>query len=173
MEDSRGNFVAGCAVVPRRFDNDVSRGTDRVLTVAYRVLGKRNLRVKLLPYEVDNGNRYQRQQQRQKQQGGSRRSGLTSGGGNVDLRRGLLGPDVLGVSPTGEVNSYNDPLDVPVSQVVIHPAYGGQPRLINNIAVLKLGRSVELSEIGGVSAACLPQCRGMFDYQFKNNTGTR
>ncbi len=33
--------------------------------------------------------------------GGSGLSGLTDGGGRVDLRAGLLGPDVLGVSPTG------------------------------------------------------------------------
>ena len=35
--DGSNNFIAACAVVPERFDNNVSRGTKKVLTAAHKL----------------------------------------------------------------------------------------------------------------------------------------
>ncbi len=65
----------------------------------------------------------------------------------------------------------SDPDTYPVRSVAVHPRFD-RARLRNNVAVLRLRRRVGLAS-GGAAAACLPQCRGMFDYQFANGTGTR
>ncbi len=35
--DGKNNFIAACAVVPERFDNDVSGGTTKILTAAHKL----------------------------------------------------------------------------------------------------------------------------------------
>jgi hypothetical protein len=43
----------------------------------------------------------------------------------------------------------------------------------NSFAVLIVDRPIDLVQANGINAACLPACRNMFDYKFKNGTGTR
>ena len=35
--DGSNNFIAACAVVPEKFNNDVSRGTKKILTAAHKL----------------------------------------------------------------------------------------------------------------------------------------
>ncbi len=55
----------------------------------------------------------------------------------------------------------------PVVSVVTHHGFT-LGRLANNIAVVKVKRRID-----NVTPACLPNCRGMFDFQFANGTGTK
>ena len=43
----------------------------------------------------------------------------------------------------------------------------------DDFAYLKLEKTIDLSFSSHLSAACLPTCDDMFDFQFKNGTGTR
>ena len=43
----------------------------------------------------------------------------------------------------------------------------------NDFAMLKLEETIKLSYSNHLSAACLPTCNNMFDFKFKNGTGTR
>ncbi len=53
-----------------------------------------------------------------------------------------------------------------------HPRY--KPgRFLNDIAILHLEGTIDLTRTDGVNAACMPPCTGMFDGQFRNGTGVR
>ena len=58
---------------------------------------------------------------------------------------------------------------------LIKTAPGFNPRRIgkDDFAFLKLERTIDLTFSEHVSAACLPTCDDMFDFKFKNGTGTR
>ncbi|CAB4060463.1 unnamed protein product [Lepeophtheirus salmonis] len=58
-----------------------------------------------------------------------------------------------------------------VAQSFIHPQFD-RIRLINDIAVLKVDRPINL-ERQGISAACYPSCIDMFGNNFRNGTGSR
>ena len=60
-----------------------------------------------------------------------------------------------------------------VSSVRVHIGFNQTRLLSDNIAVLQLQEPIDLRSNPGINAACIPSCEGMFDYQFKNETGTR
>jgi len=53
-----------------------------------------------------------------------------------------------------------------------HPEFNSR-NLFNNIAVLDLETPINLTQYDGINAACLPACNDMFDFKFRNGTGTR
>jgi len=46
-------------------------------------------------------------------------------------------------------------------------------RFTNDLAILELEEAIDLASSAGVSAACYPTCDSMFDFEFKNGTGSR
>jgi len=71
------------------------------------------------------------------------------------------------------LDSLSSAISFDVGRVVVHPEFD-PVRLRNNIAVLRLEEKINLDGLAGdgAEAACLPQCRGMFDFTFANGTGT-
>jgi hypothetical protein len=59
-----------------------------------------------------------------------------------------------------------------VSRFITHPGFK-KNRLLHNIAILVLDEPIDLVREEGVNAACIPNCNGMFDHTFKNDTGVR
>ena len=60
-----------------------------------------------------------------------------------------------------------------VRRIVKHPAFD-PVRFTDDLAVLQLEKTIDLRTSNGVSAACYPSsCHNMFDFEFKNGTGTR
>ena len=58
---------------------------------------------------------------------------------------------------------------------LIRTAPGFNPRRIgkDDMAFIKLEKTINLAFSNLISAACLPTCDNMFDFKFKNGTGTR
>ena len=59
-----------------------------------------------------------------------------------------------------------------VRRIVKAPGFD-MVRFTNDLAILELEKSIDLASSAGVSAACYPSCDGMFDFEFKNGTGSR
>ena len=66
------------------------------------------------------------------------------------------------------------PVELDVDSINVHPEFltDGYDGIKHNIAVVTTPADIDLAgdEVG---VACLPQCVGMFDYEFSNGTGTR
>ena len=59
-----------------------------------------------------------------------------------------------------------------VLRIVKAPGFDPE-RFTNDLAILELETAIDLASSTGVSAACYPTCDGMFDFEFKNGTGSR
>jgi len=142
--DENDKIVGLCAVVPEKFDNDISEGTRKVLTIASKLhegtkpfnAGKlvdfSKLKVRFNHYDISG-------------------------------EAGKFNPDI----------EANNNVDVGIIDVIVEPNFPG-PRNWDNIAVIVLEQTVKLVNIEyGVNAACYPGCQDMFKYQFSNGTGVR
>ena len=55
-----------------------------------------------------------------------------------------------------------------VTKMRTHPNYDAR-NVYNNIAVLELERPINLVESNSINAACITNCKNMFDFKFPNS----
>ena len=60
-----------------------------------------------------------------------------------------------------------------MTRIDIAPGFDKKRPGKNDLAILTLEKSIDLSLNEHLAAACLPTCDSMFDFKFKNGTGTR
>jgi len=127
--NGNNDFLGTCAIIPNNRNNDISRGTDRVITAAHK---------------------------------------LSSVQANDEIKVRIIEYDASGFN-NPETESHQE---FTVTKFRVHPQFQSK-RLSHDVAILFLSQNIALTSTKAVNAACLPRCANMFDYQFRNGTGTR
>lgn len=128
-------LLTTCVIVPETFDNEVSYGTNKVLTVTHRinnVAEPDKLKVRIVEFERG-------------------RVSSEEGESHKDFTVGRIQHFQADGLPYGKLR---------------RPGR-------EDLTMLKLTETIDLSFNNHLSAACYPTCDDMFDVEFKNGTGTR